>query len=110
MPFPENHACIFVGEPMLNELFDIILDRKMNPLPGSYTNKLLDSAEDVVLQKVGEESVEVILAAKGQGNQRLVEEVSDLFYHTLVLLVKRGVSLHDVETELRRRHAGTEAK
>ena len=95
---------------MLNELFDIILDRKMNPLPGSYTNKLLDSGEDVVLQKVGEESVEVILAAKGQGNQRLVEEVSDLFYHTLVLLVRQGVSLQDVEAELRRRHAGMEAK
>ena len=46
--------------------------------------------EDVVLQKVGEESVEVILAAKGQGNQRLVEEVSDLFYHTLVLLARQG--------------------
>jgi phosphoribosyl-ATP pyrophosphohydrolase len=110
MPIPENHASIFVGEPMLNELFDIILDRKLNPLPGSYTNKLLDSNEDVVLQKVGEESVEVILAAKGQGNQRLVEEVSDLFYHTLVLLVRQGVSLGDVEAELRRRHAGMEAK
>jgi phosphoribosyl-ATP pyrophosphohydrolase len=95
---------------MLNELFNIILDRKINPLPGSYTNKLLDSNEDVVLQKVGEESVEVILAAKGQGNQRLVEEVSDLFYHTLVLLVRQGVSLQEVEAELRRRHAGMEAK
>ena len=86
---------------MLNELFEIILDRKANPRPGSYTNKLLDANEDVILQKVGEESVEVILAAKGQGNQRLVEEVSDLFYHTLVLLVRQGVSLADVEEELR---------
>jgi len=95
---------------MLNDLFEIILDRRTSPQPGSYTNKLLDSNEDVVLQKVGEESVEVILAAKGQGNQRLVEEVSDLFYHTLVLLVRKGVSLADVEAELRRRHALKEAK
>jgi phosphoribosyl-ATP pyrophosphohydrolase len=109
-PIPENQASTFIGEDMLNELFDIILDRKMNPLPGSYTNKLLDSSVDVVLQKVGEESVEVILAAKGQGNQRLVEEVSDLFYHTLVLLVRQGVSLQDIEAELRRRHTGSEAK
>jgi phosphoribosyl-ATP pyrophosphohydrolase len=54
---------------------------------------------------VGEEAVEVILAAKGQGNRRLVEEVSDLFYHTLVLLARRGLTLADVEDELRRRHA-----
>ena len=95
---------------MLNELFDTILDRQNNPQPGSYTNKLLDANEDVILQKVGEESVEVILAAKGQGNQRLVEEVSDLFYHMLVLLVRQGVRLDDVEAELRRRHVVKEAK
>lgn len=89
---------------MLNELFEVILDRKTNPQPSSYTNKLLDANEDVILQKVGEESVEVILAAKGQGNQRLVEEVSDLFYHLLVLLVRQGVELENVEKELRRRH------
>ena len=89
---------------MLNELFEIILDRKKNPQPGSYTNQLLEGSEDVVLQKVGEEAVEVILAAKGQGDQRLIEEVSDLFYHTLVLLVRQGLTLTDVEAELRRRH------
>ena len=95
---------------MLNELFEIILERKANPRPGSYTNKLLDANEDLILQKVGEESVEVILAAKGQGKQRLVEEVSDLFYHTLVLLARQGVSLAEVESELRRRHMVKEAK
>jgi len=53
--------------------------------------------------------VEVILAAKGQGNQRLVEEVADLFYHTLVLLAHQELSLADVETELVRRHAATKS-
>jgi phosphoribosyl-ATP pyrophosphohydrolase len=95
---------------MLNELFDTIIDRKNNPQPGSYTNRLLDANEDVILQKVGEESFEVILAAKGQGKQRLVEEVSDLFYHTLVLLARQGLSLADVEAELRRRHTAPRAK
>jgi phosphoribosyl-ATP pyrophosphohydrolase len=94
---------------MFNELFEIILDRRNNPQPGSYTNMLLSSNVDVVLQKVGEESVEVILAAKGQGNQRMVEEVADLFYHTLVLLVHQGVSLTEVEAELVRRHAAPKA-
>jgi phosphoribosyl-ATP pyrophosphohydrolase len=95
---------------MLNDLFNIILDRKTNPQPDSYTNKLLAANIDVILQKVGEESVEVILAAKGQGNQRLIEEVSDLFYHSLVLLARQGVNLADVEAELRRRNMAMESK
>jgi phosphoribosyl-ATP pyrophosphohydrolase len=89
---------------MFNKLFSIILDRKNHPQPGSYTNSLLDGPVDRVLQKIGEESVEVILAGKGQGNQRLVEEVSDLLYHTFVLLAYQGVSLTDIEAELSRRH------
>ncbi len=89
---------------MISELYDIIVERKVNPKEGSYTNKLLDGNMDALLQKIGEEAVEVILAAKGQGNQRLVEEVSDLFYHTLVVLVRQGVTLAEVEAELKRRH------
>ncbi len=95
---------------MLNELFSIILDRKNNPQPGSYTNSLLDGDLDRILQKVGEEFVEVILAAKGQGNLRLVEEVSDLIYHTFVLLARQGLNISDVEAELRRRHVTLKAK
>ena len=95
---------------MINELFNIILERKTHPKPGSYTNKLLAANEDTILQKVGEESVEVILAAKGQGNKRLIEEVSDLLYHMLVLLVRQGVTLDEVEAELQRRHKMMETK
>ena len=89
----------------MNRLFTIIEDRKANPRPGSYTNQLLSAGEDEMLKKVGEEAMEVILAAKGQGDQRLIEEVSDLFYHTLVLLASRGLSLADIEAELEKRHA-----
>lgn len=89
---------------MLTELFQIIEDRKANPRPASYTSQLFAQGEDAILKKVGEEAMEVILAAKGQGKQRLVEEVADLFYHTLVLLSSQGLSLSDVEDELRRRH------
>jgi phosphoribosyl-ATP pyrophosphohydrolase len=89
---------------MLNELFGIIEDRKANPIEKSYTAKLLAEGEDRILQKVGEEAVEVILASKGQGYQRLIEEVADLFYHVLVLLAAKDLSLRDVEIELRERH------
>lgn len=89
---------------MLNQLFEIIEDRKQNAPAGSYTARLLAAGEDEILKKVGEEAVEVILAAKGQGNVRLTEEMADLFYHSLVLLSSRGLRLADVEDELRRRH------
>ena len=89
---------------MLNELFEIIEDRKTNPTEKSYTASLFAEGEDRICQKVGEEAVEVIIAAKGEGDQRIIEEVSDLFYHTLVLLSAKGLSLSDVEDELRKRH------
>jgi phosphoribosyl-ATP pyrophosphohydrolase len=89
---------------MLNKLFEIIEERKANPTQKSYTASLFAEGEDRICQKVGEEAVEVIIAAKGQGNQRIIEEVSDLFYHTLVLLSAKGLSLSDVEDELRKRH------
>lgn len=88
----------------LTHLFQIIEDRKANPKAGSYTNHLLDEGLDRILQKIGEEAVEVILAAKGQGQERLVSELADLTYHCLVLLVHQGLSIDDVATELQKRH------
>ncbi len=88
----------------IDTLFATIQDRKTNPKPGSYTNSLFAEGEDAIVQKVGEEAVEVIIAAKGQGNQRLIEETSDLIYHTLVLLSYKGLTWHDIQAELERRH------
>lgn len=88
---------------VLDTLFVTVLDRQANPRPGSYTAQLLRAGEDQVLKKVGEEAMEVILAAKGQGNERLISEVADLFYHVLVLLAARGLTLAAVEDELVRR-------
>jgi len=87
---------------VLDELTAVILDRKARPKPGSYTAKLL-SGGDEVLKKVGEEAMEVILAGKGQSDERLVEESADLLYHLLVLLASRDLTLDDVRAELRRR-------
>jgi phosphoribosyl-ATP pyrophosphohydrolase len=88
----------------LHTLFQTIQDRKANPKPGSYTNQLFSAGEDEIVKKVGEEAVEIILAAKGQGDQRLIEESADLIYHLLVLLAHKGLTLEDVERELERRH------
>lgn len=89
---------------MLNRLFEIIEDRKENPVEGSYTNSLLDEGYQKAAQKLGEEAVEVIIAAGNQGRQRTVEESADLIYHLFVLLVQQGISLSQVESELERRH------
>ncbi len=88
---------------ILTRLFAVIEDRKAHPKPGSYTNRLLDAGEDEIVKKVGEEAIEVILAAKSQGDARLAEELADLAYHCLVLLASRGMSPGDIAAELERR-------
>lgn len=87
-----------------NELYEIIADRKNNPQPGSYTCSLLDAGMEEISKKVGEEAIEVILAANVQSDQRTVEEISDLLYHLMVLMVARGIPLDAVQEELHNRH------
>ena len=88
----------------IDTLFATIEERKTNPKPDSYTNSLFDAGEDEIIKKVGEESIEVILAVKGQGNQRIIEESADLIYHLLVLLANCDLSWDDVQVELKKRH------
>jgi len=85
---------------ILDDLFAVILERQANSTAGSYTVRLLNAGEDEILKKVGEEAMEVILAAKGQSDERLVAEVADLFYHLLVLLAARGLTPAEVGAEL----------
>ena len=89
---------------MLNELETIIRDRQQQPQAGSYTNSLFNAGINKIAQKVGEEATEVIVAALGQGRPEQIGELSDLFYHTLVLMAQLGISLNDVRAELARRH------
>ena len=88
----------------LQWLFDIIEDRKKNPSEKSYTTSLFGEGLPKIAQKVGEEGTEVVVAALVQDDQRLIEEVADLTYHTLVLLAARGLSPADVMAELEKRH------
>jgi len=88
---------------ILDQLLALLQERKAHPRPESYTARLLAAGEDEIVKKIGEEAIEVILAAKGQGNQRIVEETADLLYHLLVLLVARDLTWADVKVELVRR-------
>jgi len=85
-------------------LFDVIEDRRRNPSENSYTASLFEKGLPGIAQKVGEEGTEVVVAALAQDDQRLVEEVADLLYHTLVLLSARGIAPADILAELEKRH------
>ena len=85
-------------------LFDVIEDRKNNPTEKSHTANLFAKGLPKIAQKVGEEGTEVVVAALAQDDQRLIEEVADLTYHTLVLLSARGLTPAQVIAELEKRH------
>ena len=87
----------------LGKLFQLIKDRKAVPLEGSYTNYLFDKGIDKILKKVGEECAEVIIAAKNPDLTELQYELSDLVYHSMVLMVERGLELKDIAEELKKR-------
>lgn len=91
------------GPAILLELMEVIRQRQKDRPEGSYTTYLFDKGIDKILKKVGEESAEVIIAAKNPDNTELVYETSDLIYHLLVLLVEKGVDLTEIFTELRSR-------
>ena len=88
---------------LINSLSATIAARKANPTPESYTARLLAEGTGKIAQKVGEEAVEVVVAALEESDERLVSEMADLIYHSLVLLAQRELSWSDVETELARR-------
>ena len=88
---------------ILRELYSVILDRKEHPVEGSYTNYLFDKGTDKISKKLGEEAVEVVIAASQRDRKATIQEIADLEYHLLVLMADRGITLDDVEAELRSR-------
>ena len=89
---------------ILERVYNQIIDRRNNPVEGSYTNYLFDKGLDKILKKVGEETSEVIIGAKNKNKDELVYELSDLIYHSLVLMVSEGISIDDIKKELTKRH------
>ena len=88
---------------ILDEVFEVVKDRKKNPKKDSYVCSLFNKGEDKILEKVGEEAVELILASKGDKREEIIYESADLIFHVLVLLGYKGVELEEVYEELRRR-------
>jgi phosphoribosyl-ATP pyrophosphohydrolase/phosphoribosyl-AMP cyclohydrolase len=88
---------------ILRDLYKLVNDRKVNPKEGSYTNFLLNKGVDKIAKKMGEEAVEVVIAAKNNDKDELVYETADMLYHLMVLLAEREVPVEDVFNELVKR-------
>ncbi|MCX7923680.1 MAG: bifunctional phosphoribosyl-AMP cyclohydrolase/phosphoribosyl-ATP diphosphatase HisIE [Clostridia bacterium] len=88
---------------VLQEVYDVIVDRTINPKEGSYTNYLFTKGLDKMLKKVGEEAAEVIIASKNRSKDEVRYEISDLIYHLFVLMVEQGVTPDDIFNELKGR-------
>lgn len=88
---------------ILDELYEVVLDRIKNPKEGSYTNYLLEKGVDKIVKKVGEEACEVVIAAKNGKKDEMVSEISDLLYHLTVLLVQQNITLDEIYDELKKR-------
>ncbi len=85
-------------------LLELIKGRKTDKKEGSYTTYLFEKGIDKILKKVGEESTEVIIAAKADDKKETIYEIADLYYHVMVLMVEMGISIDDVMGELASRH------
>ena len=87
-----------------DSLYELLKDRKETMPEGSYTSYLFSKGTDKILKKVGEESTEVIIAAKAEDKAETVYEIADLAYHIMVLMVQQGIGLDDIRKELASRH------
>ena len=88
----------------MDALMELIRGRKTNPQEGSYTTYLFQKGLDKILKKIGEESTEVIIAAKDNDQKETIYEISDLVYHVMVMMIQQGISLEDIRRELASRH------
>ncbi|MBR6281618.1 MAG: bifunctional phosphoribosyl-AMP cyclohydrolase/phosphoribosyl-ATP diphosphatase HisIE [Lachnospiraceae bacterium] len=88
---------------VFENVYDVIMDRKVNPKEGSYTNYLFDKGIDKILKKVGEEATEIVIAAKNPDSEELIYEASDFLYHMMVLMAEKDITWDDITRELSQR-------
>ena len=79
------------------DMYNVVVNRRENPQEGSYTCYLFDKGLDKILKKCGEECTEMVIAAKNHDNDELANEINDLLYHMVVLMVQNGVTVDDIE-------------
>lgn len=101
-------APLFISETLsefsLESLYELLQERKKDLPEGSYTTYLFQKGIDKILKKIGEESTEVIIAAKANDKKETIYEIADLAYHTMVMMVEMGITVDDVRKELASRH------
>lgn len=94
----------------LDVLYQTILARKQQGEEGSYTSYLFEKGEQKILKKIGEECTEVVIASLQQSKEDQINEISDLLYHVSVLMVEKGITMEDINTELAKRSEKTHNK
>ena len=99
---PEQESV--VDAKIVEKIFEVIADRIRNPAKESYVSSLTAKGEDAVLQKIGEEACELVLAAKGNRSEEITHEATDVLFHILVLFAQKGFKLQGIFDELERRH------
>ncbi len=88
---------------IVDRLYELIVNRKNNPVEKSYTCHLFNTGKEEILRKISEESDEVVRASRNETNERIVSELADLHYHLLVLMAEEGIQPKDVYCELENR-------
>jgi phosphoribosyl-ATP pyrophosphohydrolase/phosphoribosyl-AMP cyclohydrolase len=100
----KSEESVEVDAKMLERLFEVIKERIRNPTENSYVSRLTAKGEDAVLQKIGEEAVEIVLAAKENKSKEITHEAADEIFHIMVLFAQKGINLTSIFEELERRH------
>lgn len=108
---PNGPACHTGAASCFADIPPLPMERLMRVLgarfeerpPGSYSASLFDAGRDKILKKIGEEATEVVIAAKGQGRERMISELADLVFHLSVLMTEEGIAWREVEEELEKR-------
>jgi len=93
-----------VDAKIVERIFEVVKERIQNPSEKSYVSRLTAKGEDAVLQKIGEEAVEIVLAAKEDNPKEITHEAADVLFHILVLFAQKGIKLTSIFEELERRH------
>ena len=102
LSFEGNEKAADIGE-VVEKLYNKVRDRKENPVPDSYTCYLFEKGIDKILKKIGEESTEVVIAAKNESKEEVIYEISDFIYHLTVLMNYLDVTYEDIAEELAKR-------
>ena len=100
------------SETMFERVYEVIMERKNNSPDNSYVASLTDKGIDSILKKISEESDEVILAVKNENRKEQIHEITDLWFHLLILMGYQGITIEDISQELKKRfgQSGLEEK